>query len=349
MRTTIGILILIIMVAFGTNAQEKIDTVTINFGEKSKLVIIVHDREDLSTLAEYDLNAILEDIKMKLDTVNGESRLVDVSEEENQTYLNDTTITVETKNVAVVVNKGSTTVEVQNETTPEKNPEEEDKRRRYRTKHSFNFDFGINQVMEDGKFPEANNAPYAVRPWGSWYVGINSVNNFHLGGRIFAELGFGVSWYNFKFQDHSIRILKTDDGLEFYKDPETNRSFVKSKLTATYINASLVPIIQLGSKVNNRKNRVFDSKYRPRSGVRLGLGGYVGYRIDSYTKYVYRVNGDKKKEHHKDNYYLDNLRYGIRAQIGIKSTDFFINYDLNKLFYEGKGPNLNAFSFGVTF
>lgn len=36
-------------------------------------------------------------------------------------------------------------------------------------------------------------------------------------------------------------------------------------------------------------------------------------------------------------------------QIGVRSADFFINYDMNELFATGKGPKLNAFSFGVTF
>ena len=43
------------------------------------------------------------------------------------------------------------------------------------------------------------------------------------------------------------------------------------------------------------------------------------------------------------------MRYGLRAQIGFNDIDLFINYDMNELFAAGKGPQLNAFSFGVTF
>ena len=48
-------------------------------------------------------------------------------------------------------------------------------------------------------------------------------------------------------------------------------------------------------------------------------------------------------------FYLDSIRYGLRMQIGVRSTDLFINYDMNELFDEGKGPTLNAVSFGVIF
>jgi hypothetical protein len=66
---------------------------------------------------------------------------------------------------------------------------------------------------------------------------------------------------------------------------------------------------------------------------------------------VYDDNNKERKEHHHDNFYLNNLRYGLRAQVGFNDIDFFFAYDLNTLFTTNKAanPNLNAFSFGVTF
>jgi hypothetical protein len=82
----------------------------------------------------------------------------------------------------------------------------------------------------------------------------------------------------------------------------------------------------------------------------MGVGPYVGYRIGSKTKLVYEdADGDKQKEKDRDSYHLNNLRYGIRVQLGFNSTDFFINYDLNELFVENKGPKVNAVSFGLIF
>jgi len=36
----------------------------------------------------------------------------------------------------------------------------------------------------------------------------------------------------------------------------------------------------------------------------------------------------------------------LRFQMGYRGIDFYANYDLNELFVEGRGPQLNAFSFG---
>ena len=75
-----------------------------------------------------------------------------------------------------------------------------------RTTHHFNIDLGINNWLEDGQFPDDNNAPYSVKPFGSWYVALNSVNRTWVGGPIFLDWGFGISWYNWKMQDADVRI-----------------------------------------------------------------------------------------------------------------------------------------------
>jgi hypothetical protein len=64
---------------------------------------------------------------------------------------------------------------------------------------------------------------------------------------------------------------------------------------------------------------------------------------------VSRANGDKEKSREKNNFYLNNVRYGGRLLLGFGEVDFFINYDLNTLFAENRGPELNPFSFGINF
>ena len=79
-----------------------------------------------------------------------------------------------------------------------------------------------------------------------------------------------------------------------------------------------------------------------------------GQYDDTYTPSIRMLfddkkDGDKKKEKDHGTYQMNNFRYGLRLQLGFKDTDLFFNYDLNELFVSGKGPKLNAFSFGVSF
>jgi hypothetical protein len=138
-------------------------------------------------------------------------------------------------------------------------------------------------------------------------------------------------------------MTKDSDGVIFTED-DREVSYVKSKLTASYINVSLIPMLDFGGR--GKKSRVWDSYG---SQFRIGIGPYAAYRIGSHSKLVYKDDGKEKEKNH-DNFYLNNFRYGLRLQFGIRSTDFFFNYDLNEL-YSSKpnNPKLNAFSFGVIF
>ena len=59
--------------------------------------------------------------------------------------------------------------------------------------------------------------------------------------------------------------------------------------------------------------------------------------------------GRKEKEKQKDNFYLNNFRYGLKLQLGTQGIEFFTAYDLNPLFAKGKGPDLHAITFGIVF
>jgi hypothetical protein len=213
------------------------------------------------------------------------------------------------------------------------------------------FDFGMNNYMEEGQFPDASDAQYTVKPWGSWYVAIIPGWQTHVTGKFAVDYGASVSWNNFKYQDPSTHLIKGEESVIFDQwPPELKAS--KSKLTVTYINAHLVPVFDFGYKSKTKTygdGTTTKKTWYSRKGFRIGLGGYVGYRIGSYTKLVSRANGGKEKSREKNNFYLNNIRYGARLLIGFGEVDLFVNYDLNTLFAENRGPELNAFSFGLSF
>ena len=56
------------------------DTVIVNFGGKSKIVFYINDKDDLKSLEQYDLNAIANDLKSKLEV--SDSGQIEDNEEE---------------------------------------------------------------------------------------------------------------------------------------------------------------------------------------------------------------------------------------------------------------------------
>lgn len=322
--------------AWSQKKQTKADTVIVELGKNSKIVLTVGDSADLEMLKHYNFQKLFEDVLNKME---GKDTVAIVEQDTTEQY------SLTPKEEAY------DPWDDEWESNDDDDDDDDDhydwqyynsRKHDGKTTHSVNFEFGMNNWLEDGKFPDNNDSLYAIKPWGSWYVGFSSTFRSRMGKKFFLEWGGGISWYNLKFQDASVRIAKDDASVRFYQDIDpTHDNFKKSKIAATFINASVIPVVDFGG--NGRKPRLWDN----RESFRVGLGPYIGYRIDSWTRSVYEADGDKEKDKNKSNYYINNFRYGVRLQLGFRSTDFFVNYDLNEFFAEGRGPNLNAFSFGI--
>jgi len=168
-----------------------------------------------------------------------------------------------------------------------------------------------------------------VKPWGSWNVNLNMVGTYKASKNFHLKTGIGASFYNFKLENTDLIAVKTPSGISF--EELTEGTGTKSKISASYANISLVPTILTN-----------DGK------LRLGIGGYAGMRLGGRGKFVYDDNnGDKQKIYEKSNMYASNFRYGGRVEVGVDDFNLFFNYDFNEVFESGKGPKLNAISFGV--
>ena len=338
--------------AFANEASPS-DTIVINFGNNTKILFVVKNRQDLKALKNYDLNAMLNELSLSVDTLQEGQKYLRIEDSSGTRFLKDTTIVMENKNEAGEPgemnenNKDNQEFQSLDKRNDEWNRDHRKHRRNqwYGTRNYFNFDFGVNNYLENGKFPDSNDELYTVKPWGSWYVGITNTNRTHVLGPLFLDWGFGVNWYNFKFQNAGTWLKKTNTQTLIYNDTSMGDP-TKSKLTATYINAFFVPMFNFGN--SGRKKDIFHwGNYD--NGFRLGGGLYAGYRVDSYTKNVWDEGGKSKSRRTHDNYYLNNLRYGIRAQMGFQSLDLFMDYDMSDLFISGRGPKLNPISFGIIF
>ena len=328
----------------------KADTIEVQFGDKGTILIRVNSKEDLDALKEYDLNSMLKDIEVPNEEELIDTEKVILEDDQGTRYLKDS------------IEEDEEFRQLENEFDADNdNGEEEEKEYNYerkpkrysgsKTTFVSALDFGINNYMEDGNFPDDNNERYTVRPWGSWYVGIMPTWQTHITGKFAIDYGAGISWYNFKFQDPRTMLVKGEDGVEFDQwDVELQSS--KSKLTVAHLNAYFVPMFDFGYRTSKR---VYDDGFEQkrtrfrRNGFRIGVGAYVGTRIDSYQKLVWRGTGHKSKLRERDNFYLNRIRYGARFVLGFSEVDIFVNYDMSTLFAENRGPELNAITFGLSF
>lgn len=365
MKRLILILIGVCVAGLAVRANNPIpeDTVVIEFGERSKMVIYAETQQDLKDLGDYDINAMIGELNANLDSTANTTEEVNIEDETGTKYLkdNNTENNIEENTGSLIYYGDDRYREEDDERYDERlrdyrNRYDDDDndddyvlvkkgRSRYRgTYGTFEVEIGVNNWLEKGSFPDQDNAAYAVKPWGSWYIGLGGIYHTQIAGPLKLKWGGNITWYNWKMEDPSVRITKTDTETTFVPDPTIDPK--KSKLAATYVNAMMVPMFEFSAGRNSRRSHGFNwTRYRQK-GFRIGAGMYAGYRIDSWTRMKYSVNGDKKKDKEKGNYYLNNFRYGVRAQVGFRGMDLFFNYDLNDVFATDRGPELQAISFG---
>lgn len=318
------------------NASLK-DSVIVEFGKSGRVLVIVNNKEDFEKLKSMDINEIIQSLDLEENSETGELTIVEIRGKDGSSKelvkiredWDETEVQIGGMRVLVDDSGLSTKVKIETNSKKKKDPP-------FRT--FFNVDLGVNNFLNpDGQFPTSDN-PYAVKGWGSWNLGLNWMASQRISKGFNWNFGLGFQFYNFKFENRDYQALRGDDQIDFLQ--RTDVDGFKSKLSASYLTAMTLLELDFG-KMNDKGRR----------GLRLAAGPYVGYRLGGQSKFVYEELGGSGRKKDKENtgLYLSNLRYGVRGELGIGRLTFFSTYDLNNLFQEGKGPELNPITFGIIF
>jgi len=308
------------------------DSLVIRFANRTRMVIYAPDKAGIQALSNYDLNKIVREMGMQLDSVPGGQKAI--SREGGQ-YLRDTVLVVRKKKDGVtIIIKGSGDTTKSDSARNRRDYTRTTVRRGVNSwKRGIDFQVGLNTWIRPANQAMGNLASPDLLPLGSRYFSVAFSQRPTLvdGKRAKLSLYYAVeaAWSNFMFQD-DILLQKGPATVQFLPAGEPLK---KSKLTIFNVQLPVVPRL---SFYNASGRKVFH----------IGLGGFIGYRLDSYTK-IKRQNDDKAREH--NNFYLNDFRYGLVGHLGIVKTNLFVKYDLNPVFQAGKGPDVRSLSFGVSF
>jgi hypothetical protein len=212
------------------------------------------------------------------------------------------------------------------------------------SRRGLDFNLGLNTLV--GGEPEMAvaypGAPayipnFTLDPLGSRYasLGISRFVTLSEGKKSAFRLGYGleIEWYNFRF-DHNRIATKGPNGVQFnaiYSSTGKEIVMSKNKMSVSYLTLPIMPHFS------------FDKK----SAVQMvAIGGYVSYRIDTWTKAVEEESGNLRKE--TTNLYVNPFRYGLRAEFALRHfPDLFFSYDLSPLFESGKSQEMRGLAFGI--
>jgi len=202
------------------------------------------------------------------------------------------------------------------------------------SRRGLNFYLGLNALS--GVAP-ASLPDFTLDPTGSRYASLEIARSVTLseGKKSAFRLGYGleIDWYNFMF-DHDRIATKGPNSVQFATITSSAGKEVamsKNKMSVSYLTLPIMPHFS------------FDKK----SAVQMiALGGYISYRLDTWTKAIEEESGNLRKE--TTNLYVNPFRYGLRAEFALRHfPDLFFSYDLSPIFEPGKGPEMRGLAFGI--
>ena len=205
-----------------------------------------------------------------------------------------------------------------------------------RTVGTGDFFLGMNNYVDaDFKFPSSPDDSHALKTFGSWHWGFNGgyKTRVFASGPLHVKYAFEFEWRNYNLEQNNM-IYKTADSVMFGNPADL--TFRKNRFNTLQFN---IPVML---QLDWSENRTVEN------GFNIGVGGYAGVRFWGYSKSVHFDDyGDRVKQKVRGDFYTNDLRYGLMAQIGFGWINFYARYDLNNVFREDRGPELNNIMFGI--
>ena len=164
-----------------------------------------------------------------------------------------------------------------------------------------------------------------------------------IGGSRFFELGWAwktrvfkdSNWLRFKYGfSFSWDGLKPDDN-QYYVDigEETilevhEQHLDKAKLR---VDKLIFPMhFEFGPSTKKEYPSYF--RYSTHKQLKVGIGGFVGFKMSSRQKLKYSEDGSKRKEKIKASYNTNSVMYGLSSYIGWGWTALYVRYEINPIF-----------------
>ena len=215
------------------------------------------------------------------------------------------------------------------------------RRRKYdrRTTSHLVFAFGFNNVITEGESLndsdfKVGGSRFAELGW-AWRTRVFKNSNW-----LRIKYGFSFAWNGLKPTDNRYYV-DTGEQSELQTFP---LSLDKSKFR---IDNLIFPVhFEFGPSRKIEREDYF--RYSTRRKLKVGIGGYGGFKIGVRQKLKYKEDGQKVKEKQKGDFNTNNVIYGISGYIGWSSLSLYCKYDLNPIFKDNPVEQRNI-SLGLRF
>lgn len=220
-------------------------------------------------------------------------------------------------------------------------PWKKKKRKNKRTTTQFVFALGVNNVLVDNDFGSLNNSNYKFWQSHFYELGFTFKTRFSKeASKTYFKYGVSFLWNNLRAENNQVHQINGN---------RTNLvTFAESLSESRLRHVQMTFPMHL--EFDFSENKKYDDgfvKDRTHQGIRLGLGGFFGFKLGTrqYLEYV-NSSGVKIEEVQKNSFNTNTLNYGLSAFFAYQCYGLYVKYDMNPLF---KNTDIRNISLGLRF
>jgi hypothetical protein len=224
--------------------------------------------------------------------------------------------------------------------------EEKNERRNHRWKNKskeqrsttsqFVFAMGINNVLNNNKISSLNDSEYQFWQSHFYELGWTWKTRFtKKPSQFYFKYGVSFLWNNLRLKDNSIHVKNNNvTEIQIFENKLSD-----SRLRHVQMNFPIHLEWDLSKNKTYKDGRVKD---RTNNAIRLGVGGFVGFKLGTRQYLEYNdVNNIDVEEVQYNNFNMNTVNYGVSTYLGYRSTSFYVKYDLNPLFKDTETRNIS--------
>lgn len=322
--------------------KEKVEAINVRLGKKE--ITVVEANQLKKVAAEFHAKRIEEKVGLEektlqqlvQDKTNGKI-LSDASYDDENTF----TIGSKTFHLRVQDNEGYKHNERYKKREKRISKRERKNRKNRSTTTQFVFATGVNNVLIDHEVGTLDNSNYKFWKSHFYEVGWTWKTRFDKqASKLYLKYGFSFLWNNLRLDNNQYHVV---NGI--VTDIETHVDVLsESRLRNVQL------ILPAHVEWDFSKNGSYSDGHkrdRTNKSVRLGVGGYFGFKLGTKQFLEYKnTEGTKVEELQKDNFNVSNFTYGLSTYLAWRTTGVYVKYDLSPLFKDTETRNI---SLGVRF
>lgn len=208
-----------------------------------------------------------------------------------------------------------------------------------RTTSQFVFAFGANNLVTDKQVANSD-FKYWKSHFYEWGLTYNT--------RILKEDNLLHFKYGMSLMYNNLRA--TDD--RYFVKNGAQTDLVTSTVhldESRFRNVYIMVPLHLEFDFTKKEIRDGANYFRTHKSMRVGLGGYAGFRVKSKQILCFDdASGNDVEQKTKGNYNVNDFNYGLSTYVGYRATSLYLKYDLQPLF-ENNTVDQNNISLGLRF